>query len=107
MATKTQQTNDQSERLQVFLATRQAILNGELVDGKAVEALTEVGWTAERAQFHVDAWETLSTLRLMHSERKDDPLRVVRLQVTDLGQMAKLLSIPEIGEGDGKNDEAV
>jgi hypothetical protein len=107
MATKTQQTNDQSERLQVFLATRQAVLNGELVDGKAVEALTEAGWSEEKARFHVDTWETLSALRLMHGERRNDPLRVIRLQVTDLGQMAKLLNIPEIGASDGEaNDEA-
>jgi hypothetical protein len=46
----------------------------------------------------VNAWEALSLMRLMHGERKADPLRVVRLQVTDLEQMAKLLNIPNVSE---------
>jgi hypothetical protein len=93
--------NERAERLQVYLATREAVLNGELTDGKAVEAMVAAGWPIERAQFHVNAWEALSLMRLMHGERKADPLRVVRLQVTDLEQMAKLLNIPEVGP-DGK-----
>jgi hypothetical protein len=101
-------TNDQAARLQVFLATRQAVLNGELANGRAIESLTEAGWSVERARFHVDGWEVLSLMRLMHGERKSDPLRVVRLQVTDLEQMAKLLNIPDVSEeayGEA-NDEA-
>jgi hypothetical protein len=90
--------NERAERLQVYLATREAVLNGELGHAAAVEAMVAAGWPIDRAQFHVDAWEALSLMRLMHGERKSDPLRVVRLQVTDLEQMAKLLNIPDVSE---------
>jgi hypothetical protein len=85
-----------AERMQVFLRTRQAILDGNMGEERAVETLVEAGWSDRNARFHVDAWELLSTLRLMHGERKADPLRVVRVQVNDLGQMAKLLNLPEL-----------
>jgi hypothetical protein len=89
---------NEAERMQVFLRTRQAILDGNMGAEKAVETMVEAGWEERSARFHVDAWYTVSTLRLMQGERKRDPVRVVRVQMTDLGQMAKLLNIPNVSE---------
>jgi hypothetical protein len=98
--------NERAERLQVYLATREAVLNGELANGKAVEVMVAAGWPIDRAQFHVDAWEALSTLRLMQGERSQgDGVKVVLLQVNNLEDMLWLLTADFDGASDGKADD--
>jgi hypothetical protein len=88
--------NEHAERVQAFLKIRQAVLAGELTDKAAITVMVEAGWTEEKARFHVEAWQTLSTLRLMQGERKSS-VRV--LQVTNLDDMLWLLTAGLDGKG--------
>lgn len=92
--------NEHVERIQTFLKTRQAVLDGKLTGSAAIIAMVSAGWSEKRAGFHVDAWQNLRTLRLMQGERESAGLVRV-LQITNLDDMLWLLT----ANLDGKEEE--
>lgn len=60
------------KQLRTFQTTRQAVLNGELTDEQAINALAGAGWTVEAASATVWLWAALSILRWMQGERSSD-----------------------------------
>jgi hypothetical protein len=81
--------NEQVERIQAFLKTRQLVLAGDLSSEAAITAMTDAGWSAIEAIAMVNSWEVLAKLRLMHEECKPVPF-----QTTDLDRIARWLGVP-------------
>jgi hypothetical protein len=78
---------EEQERLKTYQQTRQAVLNGELKDGAAVEALMRGGWDLRAACAAVSVWQETTV--------------VYSCQTTNLDRMARLLRIPDFSEPAG------